>query len=217
MLDGGIVPHHPLEAASAGAFASVPLLIGACHDDYRPYLHLMPPGTVPQDDAAVSEFFNRLGVDGDRTVALYREGNADMASADLFAAAMTDYRFRQPAIALAERHAPHQPTFVYDFMWASPVLNGALGAGHTVEIPFAFDNLWTPCTPYQLGDAPPAALADAMSTAWATFMRSGQPGGEHLPTWPRYDPETRAVMALDTMSSLVTDPAPAQRRYWAAS
>ncbi len=216
VMDDDVLPRHPLDAASAGALAPVPLLIGACHEDYRPYLHLMPPGTVPQDDAAVRQFFDQLGIDGARTVALYREIDDGIASADLFAAAMTDYRFCQPAIALAERHAPHQPTFVYDFMWASPVSNGALGAGHTVDVPFAFDNLWTPCTPYQLGDDPPVALAETMSAAWYAFMRSGQPGGDRLPAWPRYDRDTRATMALDTTSSLLTDPAPDQRRYWAA-
>ncbi len=193
----------------------MPLLIGACHDDYRPYLHLMPPGTVPQDDAAVSGFFDQLGLDGAGTVALYRATHGDIASADLFATAMTDYRFRQPAIALAERHARHQPAFVYDFMWPSPVLGGALGAGHTVDIPFAFDNLWTPCTPYQLGDEPPVALADAMSGAWYAFAQSGRPGAETLPAWPAYDPETRATMALGRASALLTDPDAAQRRYWA--
>ncbi len=215
VLDGEVLPQHPLEAAAAGALAPVPLLIGACHDDYRPYLHLMPPGTVPQDDVAVRDYFDQLGLDGGRTVDLYRAAHGDMASADLFAAAMTDYRFRQPAIALAERHARHQPTFVYDFMWSSPVLDGALGAGHTVEIPFAFDNLWTPCTPYQLGDAPPVALAGAMSGAWHAFMQSGEPYAETLPAWPVYDHETRATMGLDCESSLLTDPDAAQRRYWA--
>ena len=217
VLDEDIVPRHPLDAAADGALAPVPLLIGACHDDYRPYLQFMPPETVPQDDAAVSALFDQLGVDGAGVVALYRESHGGIAAADLFAAAMSDYRFRQPALALAERHALHQPTFVYDFKWASPVLNGALGAGHTVDIPFAFHNLWTPCTPYQLGDDPPAALAGAMSAAWYSFMRSGQPAAEGLPDWPRYDGETRAVMELDAASALAADPAPEQRAYWAAS
>jgi para-nitrobenzyl esterase len=217
VVDDDVLPGHPLDAASDGSLAPIPLLIGACHDDYRPYLHLMPPGTVPQDDTAVERFFDQLGMDGARTVSLYRQHRRDLTSADLFAAAMTDYRFRQPALALAERHAAHQPTFVYDFMWASPVMSGALGAGHTVDIPFAFDNLWTPCTPYQLGDNPPAALAEAMSAAWYALMQSGRPEATHLPHWPPYDRDTRAVMALDTVSSLSMDPDPELRRYWAAS
>lgn len=215
VLDDEVLPRHPLAAASTGALAPLPLLIGACHDDYRPYLRLMVPGTVPQNEAEVVQFFDALGIDGSRTVQVYREHVGALSPADIFAAAMTDYRFRQPAIALAEHHAVHHPTFMYDFMWASPVLDGALGAGHTVDIPFAFDNLWTPCTPYQLGNNPPVALADQMSAAWQAFMRSGQPAAAGLPQWLQYASETRATMALNTPSSLLTDPAPVPRRYWA--
>ncbi len=215
VVDEDLLPHHPLAAASTGTLAPVPLLIGACHDDYRPYLHLMPPDPVLRDETAVVQCFDRLGLDGSRTLQVYRTSLGAIAPADLCAQALTDYRFRQPAIALAERHAPYHPTFMYDFMWASPVLNGALGAGHTVDIPFAFDNLWTPCTPYHLGDSPPVALAEQMSAAWHAFVRSGQPAGDTLPAWPRYEQENRATMALDTSSSLLTDPGSTQRLYWA--
>jgi para-nitrobenzyl esterase len=216
VIDDGVLHVHPLEAAMAGGVVPVPLLIGACHDDYRPYLYLMPPGTVPQDDAAVGRFFDGLGVDGGRTVEVYRrELGPTVAASDVFAAAMTDYRFRQPSIALAERHAGHQPTFLYDFRWASPVLDGALGAGHTVDIPFAFHTLWTPCTPYHLGDDPPVALADSMHAAWSAFARSGQPATDLLPMWPAYDVHTRATMALETPATCVSDPGAALRTYWA--
>jgi para-nitrobenzyl esterase len=215
VLDDAVLPVHPLHAAAEGTLAAVPLLIGACHDDYRPYLHLMPPGTVPQDDAAVTAFFDMLGIDGSRTVQLYREQLGNVSAADLFAAAMTDYRFRQPAIALAKRHAIHHPTFMYDFMWASPVLDGALGAGHTVDIPFALHTLYTPCTPYHLGDDPPEVLANHMHAAWSAFACTGRPAADGLPAWPLYTPETRATMTLDVTSTVVHDPQAAQRAYWA--
>ena len=79
-----------------------------------------------------------------RLVRVYGELRGAMAPPDIFVAAMGDYMFRQPAIKFAERHAAYQPTFMYDFMWASPVQHGALGAGHTVDIPFALHTLWTP-------------------------------------------------------------------------
>jgi para-nitrobenzyl esterase len=129
--------------------------------------------------------------------------------------AMTDYRFRQPSIHLAARHALYHPTFMYEFMWASPVQNGTLGSGHTVDIPFAWHTLWTPSTPYHLGDDPPTVLADLMHEAWSAFARSGRPTAARLPTWPPYEPQQRATMALDTQPVLLTDPEQARRRYWA--
>ncbi|MCB0009791.1 MAG: carboxylesterase family protein, partial [Anaerolineales bacterium] len=134
---------------------------------------------------------------------------------DLFVAAMSDRAFIQPTILFAERHARHQPTYMFDFAWASPVQNGALGAGHTVELPFAFHRLWTPSTPYQLGASPPILLADQMHAAWASFIRAGVPRAPGLPDWPRYDDQTRATMVFDTPAHLQTDPARERRRLWA--
>ena len=104
---------------------------------------------------------------------------------------------------------------MFDFAWASPVQNGALGAGHTVELPFAFHRLWTPSTPYQLGASPPILLADQMHAAWASFIRAGVPRAPGLPDWPRYDDQTRATMVFDTPAHLQTDPARERRRLWA--
>ena len=152
LVDDVVLPEQPLAAAAAGRLAQVPLLIGACRDDYRPYPSLLPPDTVPQDEAAVARCFDNLGIDGARLMRVYRELQGPVTPTDIFVAAMGDYTFRQPAIKFAEQHAPHQPTFMYDFMWASPVQHGALGAGHTVDIPFALHTLWTPHTP-----SPPGA------------------------------------------------------------
>jgi carboxylesterase type B len=128
---------------------------------------------------------------------------------------MSDYTYRQPAIKFAERHVAYQPTFMYDFMWPSPVQHGALGAGHTVDIPFALHTLWTPHTPYHLGDNPPVALADQMHAAWSTFARTGRPAAATMPDWPPYDTGQRATMALNVQSTVLCDPESPRRLYWA--
>ena len=192
-----------------------PLLIGACHDDYRPYPSLLPADVVPQDEGAVVRLFDSLGIDGTHLLRAYREWLGPVSPTELFIAAMTDYTYRQPSIAIAERHAQHHPTFMYDFRWASPVQNGALGAGHTVDVPFALHTLWTPHTPYHLGDNPPVALADQMHEAWSTFAHTGWPAAATLPAWPPYERGQRRTMALDVQSSLLGDPEQARRLYWA--
>ncbi len=215
LVDNEVISEQPLAAAAAGRLAPVPLLIGACCDDYRPYPAILPPDTVPQNEAAVARLFDSLGIDGARLVRVYGELRGAMAPPDIFVAAMGDYMFRQPAIKFAERHAAYQPTFMYDFMWASPVQHGALGAGHTVDIPFALHTLWTPHTPYHLGDNPPVALADQMHAAWSTFARTGRPTATAMPAWPPYDAGQRATMALDVQSTVLCDPESTRRLYWA--
>jgi para-nitrobenzyl esterase len=215
LLDNAVLPEQPLTAAAAGRLAAVPLLIGACRDDYQPYPGLLPPEAVPQDEATVARLFDSLGIDGARLVRVYRELRGPVTPTEIFVAAMGDYTFRQPAIKFAERHALYQPTFMYDFMWPSPVQHGALGAGHTVDIPFALHTLWTPHTPYHLGDNPPVALADQMHAAWSTFARTGRPAAAAMPDWPPYDPGQRATMALDVQSTVLCDPESTRRLYWA--
>jgi para-nitrobenzyl esterase len=214
LLDN-VDPEQPLDAAAAGRLAPVPLLIGACRDDYRPYPSILPPDTVPQDEAAVARCFDSLGIDGAHLVRMYSELREPLTPTEIFVAAMGDYAFRQPAIKFAERHAPYQPTFMYDFMWASPVQHGTLGAGHTVDIPFALHTLWTPHTPYHLGDHPSEALADQMHEAWSTFARTGHPAAAAMPAWPSYDSGQRATMTLDVQSTVLCDPESARRLYWA--
>jgi carboxylesterase type B len=133
----------------------------------------------------------------------------------LFVAAMSDFTFCQPAIHVAERHAAHHAVYAYDFRWASPVQDGAIGAGHTVDIPFAMHTLWTPHTPYHLGDHPPVSLADQMHEAWSAFARTGQPSASGLPDWPQYDATQRLTLALDIASSIQRDPQTERRLYWA--
>jgi para-nitrobenzyl esterase len=214
LLDNVVLPEQPLAAAAAGRLAPVPLLIGACREDYRPYPSILPPDAVPQDEAAVARLFDSLGIDGAHLVRVYHALQGPVTPTEIFVAAMGDYTFRQPAITFAEQHAPHQPTFMYDFMWASPVQHGALGAGHTVDIPFALHTLWTPHTPYHLGENPPVALADLMHEAWSTFARTGCPAAVAMPAWPPYTAGQRATMALDVQSTVLCDPQDARRLYW---
>jgi para-nitrobenzyl esterase len=50
LVDNTVILEQPLAAAAAGRLAPVPLLIGACHDDYRPYPSILPADVVPQDE-----------------------------------------------------------------------------------------------------------------------------------------------------------------------
>lgn len=66
-----------------------------------------------------------------------------------------------------------------------------LGAAHTGEIPYVFDNLAAPRTfpggssvEKMAGNPREEAFADQVSQYWVNFARTGNPNGPGLPRWP---------------------------------
>ena len=85
------------------------------------------------------------------------------------------------------------------------------GAGHCVDIPFAFDVLSAPGVTTSLGESAPQALADAVHGAWVKFVSSGAPG------WPAYDLARRTTMVFDEHTRVESDPLRFERAAWAGS
>jgi para-nitrobenzyl esterase len=107
------------------------------------------------------------------------------------------------------RAAGPTTTYDYEFAWPSPV-NG-LGACHSLEISFVFDNLSAEGAELALGQAPPAELADRMHAARIAFARDGDPGSRSFD-------DTYPVMIFDSAGGgLQADPRGDERSIWAHS
>ena len=74
------------------------------------------------------------------------------------------------------------PVYFYQFTWESPVLDGALGSTHCIEIPFVFDNVALHRT-FTGGGEDAIELGHRVSTLWTTFAKTGQPAAEGMPEW----------------------------------
>jgi para-nitrobenzyl esterase len=107
-----------------------------------------------------------------------------------------------------EQHAA--PVYQYHFQWQSPQLDGLAGAWHTAELAFCFDNARR-CE-QGTGNTPEAqALAKKMSTAWASFARTGDPSQPGL-AWTPSDPVRCQTMVFDTRCRMADDPEDPVRR-----
>ena len=147
----------------------------------------------------------------------YRKTNPTATPSDLYFLIASDHRYSGPAMKIAERRAAlgQGPVFLYYFRWESPLQGGKFKSPHTIEIPFAFDNVKRAAL---TKDAPTAqALADKVSSSWLAFARSGNPSISQLPPWTPFNGRERATMVFDNESRVVNDPIRAERlAIWAA-
>jgi carboxylesterase type B len=211
------MPHAVVDALANGSASDVDLMIGTNKDEGRLFSLILPgprwlasrsfsrlTGSIIGDRAAQKEVLRR-----------YRAALPGESGTRVHEQLTTDLTFRRGCTRIAEAHAQKRPghTFMYEFHWESPVLNGAFGAVHALEIPFAFDNLER--APELVGSKEGAQpLADSMSDAWVSFARDGTPAARELPDWPAFDAGERATMVFDRECRLEKDPGAEIRAIW---
>ena len=207
VVDGEILPAPPFDRIVGGASTDVDLLVGTNLDEHRLFLAL--GGALDQiSPEMLAGTIAAYGLPVESTLAAYRSAHPGASAGDLFAALLTDWNWRIPAIRLADAHAQRPAgTYMYEFAWRSPQFNGLLGACHALDVAFVFDTLGNGTEPL-MGTSPPQSLADTMHAAWVAFATSGECG------WPRYELSRRATMRFDTTSLVVDDPRSAERVVW---
>ena len=89
------------------------------------------------------------------------------------------------------------PVYFYQFTWETPVLDGAMGSTHCIEIPFVFDNVLLHRT-FTGGADDAVELGHRVSRAWTNFAKTGVPSAEGMPEWEPY-PKT---LLINTISEL---------------
>jgi len=207
VIDGAILRDRPIDAITRGEGSRLELMVGTTTEEWR--FFVVPTGVINYiDEQRARGLAKRLGLDPENAVSRYRETSSPLTAGDVYAAIITDFAFRIPAIRLAEAQLRSGGgVHMYEFAWPSPMFDGQLGACHALEVGFVFDNL-DQGGPMG-GDHPPQPLADAMHRAWVNFASTGDPG------WPRYDLSRRPVMRFDAQGgAVVNDPAGSTRQLW---
>jgi para-nitrobenzyl esterase len=208
VVDGSTLPSGPFDPTAPEMSASIPLLIGTTETEVTFF-----PNQVldPIDDASLRTHVKRTlakasDAQVDEVIAAYRKGRPGVANTDLYLALASDATFRAGVLTEADRKAAQKAAvYQYYFTWKSPVEDGKLRSFHTLEIPFAFDNVDMATS--MTGAGPERqALADKVSGAWVAFARSGNPNHKGLPAWAPFDTTKRATMVLDNECKLVNDP-----------
>ena len=95
--------------------------------------------------------------------------------------------------------------YYYYFNKIQPGSSGmrALGAYHSSEIAYAYNNLNKVDLPYTSADR---KLSNIMSSYWLNFARTGNPNGSGLPDWESYNLKTDQVMQLGDSIRMIPTP-----------
>jgi para-nitrobenzyl esterase len=164
------------------------------------------------DSAMRTRIRTLLGGHADEALQIYSKANPGASPSDLYFLIASDHRYSGPVIKIAERRAALRggPVYLYYFRWETPVDGGRLKSPHTIEIPFAFDNIKA-ATRLTGGGAEAMALADKVSDTWIAFARSGVPNTPKLPRWTPYNATDRPTMVFNNESRVENDPIREQR------
>ena len=211
-VDGKILPQHPFYPDASPVSADVPVMIG-CTRTEMTLFSLNDPSAFSLTDADMRKRVNAiLGGETPEMIDLYRKLNPGASPSDIYFLIASDARYGAPTMIAAQRRAAlgKAPVFLYYFTWETPVQGGRLKSPHTMEIPFAFDNVKI-SERMTGGGADAMALADKVSDAWIAFARTGDPDTPKLPHWPAYDAKDRATMVINNVSKVVNDPLKEQR------
>ena len=220
-IDGTVIPELPYHLVQAGKASFVPLLVGTTLDEYKGFVYAEPSLENMTDDDTRSLQGHMPGLD--EIMKTYREAfakrGAPHAPRDIFAAIGSDKQFRIPAVRLAEAYSAHDPrVYNYLYTWPSPVMDGQMGATHTIELGPLFDI----CEVDEahrafFGSGPEAArMTEQTQLCWTAFARTGNPSHEGVGDWPTYDVSTRATMMLGEECQVENAPYDEERKAWDA-
>ncbi len=188
-----LIPERPLEALRGGAGKDVDLLIGTTAQEAN--LFFVPGGVGERVRRWQALLLMRRAVPNGRLVLrAYGLDEQGARPGEVLTRTLTDLLFRSMSRRTAELHQGH--SWVFEFDWSSPALDGKLGAAHAVELPFVFDTLGAASGERGLlGLNPPQPLATSIHALWIRFATDGT-----LP-WPEYLPSTRLVYSTSAAAA----------------
>ncbi|MGD8167487.1 carboxylesterase/lipase family protein [Herbiconiux sp. P16] len=228
VVDGDIVPVHPIDAYRDGTQLAVPLVIGTNHDEASLF-KLMKSPLMPITSVSVHAMFDEIAAERpDLVGAEARIENAyphfprHQTPAEL----SRDAGFRMPSIWLATAHSRVAPTRMYRFDHSPPLLKLlGIGATHGAEIAYVFGTLKIAKKDFSFdlgGLAEARRVSAVLQRRWIAFATTGDPDATthdaprhgDSPEWPLYDETTRSTLIVDHGETIVDDPDAAIRGAW---
>lgn len=231
--DGRALPNDPFSPEAPAISEHIPMVLGNTHDETRLLIgasnHALFSLTWEQLPAELEHYRQFLGtLTTESIIADYRKWYPAYSPSGVFFAVTTAFRSWHGMVIESERRIQSynqrnpppvpgetfnvigSPTWVYNFTWKSPADGGKWGAPHTIDIPFAFDNLDLAASMVSADGIHPSPEAQRLANAYAdtliAFARHGNPNNPSIPQWPNYNLDLRPTLLWDTRIQIEDDP-----------
>jgi para-nitrobenzyl esterase len=208
VVDGRTLPRDQWYPDAPAVSADVPLMMGSTETEDA-WNDPPPPLQMPEDEmlTRVKRIVRNDEAKARDMVALYRKTHPGISNTDVWLIMNADNTRRANAQLLNELKTAQgkAPSYLYYFSWRSPVHKGQMKSYHTLDIPFALYNI------DQAASMTGAMqdryeLAHRMSTAFASFARTGNPNHADLPNWPAFNTRAYPTMVFGNECKLLNDP-----------
>ena len=208
VVDGRVLPRHPFTPDAPAVSLDVPLLLGYNKDETT--VLFPPPGVFDLNWSDLEKPLEDTmpGKDVSALIQGFRALRPQATPSDLYFTITTERTMGANAQAVAERRsqAHGAPVYLYRLEWMTPIEQGRLRTPHSLDVPMVFDNVAASSSLIGSGAPEAQRVADAMSSAWIAFARTGSPNAPGLPSWPAFDTEHRSTMIFNVMSRAIDDP-----------
>jgi para-nitrobenzyl esterase len=198
-IDGYFLTEKVAATYAAGKQAKIPLLAGWNSSEMGMAIAMNPQ--KPTMASFAQQVEKQFGDRAKGALAVYKAANdtellqtaADLAS-DLFISYST-WKWIE-----AHAQTAKAPVYRYRFDRVLPAANGPnpFGASHAVDIEYAFNTLDSKTAAWQPEDR---RTALTLATAFANFVKTGDPNGPGVPEWPAFG-KARQVMYVDAVSKV---------------
>lgn len=207
ILDGKLVVETAESAYKTGRQAKVPLLIGSSSAEIG--------GGFINASKTKEELFSQFGELEAEAKAAY-DPNGDKEFNEVLTKFTTDWGWGEPARMTARTFAKaNQPVYMWQFGYVPSAgrQRSPYGAGHGSEVSFVFNNLNARWGNQGEPTAEEKELARIMNTYWANFAKTGNPNGNNLPEWPKYDIQKEEILDVNLDGEVTNMPDPRKARF----
>ena len=220
VVDGYFLPRQPAAVFAAGQQARVPLLVGwnSQESGYQGLLGEAAP-TVANYRAAVQKLYGAQAAAIERLYPAATDAAVEQAATDLASDRFIAYSTWK--LAEAQLKTSGQPVYRYFFARPRPALAAATGSApaaplakgavHSAEIEYALGNL--PTNKVFAWTADDYKVSQQMLGYFANFIKTGNPNGAGLPTWPAARPQNGHLLRLDATTQAVPDQTRARYQF----